>query len=163
MDINDNVISKLLFGQIGSMLSRKAVYPARTGASRNEISQSTLGYWIRKIQSEIPETGPASDPVFAKLPSEQDLQFNGSTGNHSVTILLSENIRIEIDADCPSRLLATLLQALKIMLDFSGSTTVYSGMRGYRPPQELHRSGSDHQTEIPSRPVLPLYVRILQS
>ena len=36
-------------------------------------------------------------------------------------------------------------------------------MRGYRPPQELHRSGSDHQTEIPSRPVLPLYVRILQS
>ena len=51
--------------------------------------------------------------MFAKLPSEQDLQFNGSTGNHSVTILLSENIRIEIDADCPSRLLATLLQALK--------------------------------------------------
>ncbi len=36
-------------------------------------------------------------------------------------------------------------------------------MRGYGSSQELHRPGRNHQTEIPSRPVFPLYVRILQS
>ena len=40
-------------------------------------------------------------------------QFNAGTGNHSVTILLPENIRIEIGADCPARLMTTLFQALK--------------------------------------------------
>ena len=80
---------------------------------QNEIPQSTLNYWIRKIQLEAPETEPASDPVFAKLPSEQELQFNAGTGNRSVTILLPENIQIEIGADCPARLLTTLLQVLK--------------------------------------------------
>ena len=69
--------------------------------------------WIRKIQSEAPGTEPASDPVFAKLPSKQELQLNAPTGNHSVTILLPENIRIEIGADCPARLLTALLQSLK--------------------------------------------------
>ena len=113
MDINNNVISKAALWADRIHAFQKSGLSRKDWCQQNEISQSTLGYWIRKIQSEIPETGPASDPVFAKLPSEQDLQFNGSTGNHSVTILLSENIRIEIDADCPSRLLATLLQALK--------------------------------------------------
>ena len=80
---------------------------------QNKIPQSTLGYWIRKIQSEAPGKEPASDLVFTKLPSEQELQLNSRTGNHSVTILLPENIRIEIGADCPARLLAALLQALK--------------------------------------------------
>ena len=51
--------------------------------------------------------------VFTKLPSEQELQLNFRTGNHSVTILLPENIRIEIGADCSARILTTLLQALK--------------------------------------------------
>lgn len=80
---------------------------------QHEVPQSTLGYWIRKIQSEAPGTEPVSDPVFARLPLEQELQFNTGAGNRSVTILLPENIRIEIGADCPSRLLTTLLQALK--------------------------------------------------
>lgn len=113
MDINDNVISKaaLWSGQIHAFqesgLSRK------DWCQQNEIPQSTLSNWIRKIQSESPKTEPVSDPVSAKLPSEQDLQFNAGTGNHSVTILLPENIRIEIGADCPARLLTTLLQSLK--------------------------------------------------
>ena len=80
---------------------------------QNEIPQSTLGYWIRKIQSEAPGTEPASDPVFAKLPTEQELQFNSPAGTSSITILLPENIRIEVGADCPSGLMAALLQALK--------------------------------------------------
>ena len=113
MDMNDHVISKAdlwadrihAFQENG--LSRK------DWCQQNEIPQSTLNYWTRKIQLEAPETEPASDPVFAKLPSEQELQFNAGTGNRSVTILLPENIRIEIGADCPARLLTTLLQALK--------------------------------------------------
>lgn len=78
----------------------------------NEIPQSTLSYWIRKLQSENPEDC-TSDPVFAKLPSEQELHFNAITGNHSVTILLPKNIRIEVGADCPVRLMSALFQALK--------------------------------------------------
>lgn len=80
---------------------------------QNKIPLSTLSYWIRKSQSEAPEAERTSDLVFAKLPSEQELQFHTGTENHSVTILLPENIRIEVDADCPARLLTALLQALK--------------------------------------------------
>lgn len=80
---------------------------------QNEIPQSTLGYWIRKIQSGTTGTESFSDPVFAKLPSEQELQFNAPAGNHSVTIFLPGNIRIEVGADCPARLMTALLQALK--------------------------------------------------
>ena len=113
MDMNNNVVSKtdLWAEQIHAFqesgLSRK------DWCQQNEIPPSTLGYWIRKIQSESPGTEPASDSVFAKLPSEQELQFNDGTGNHSVTILLPENIRIEIGFDCPTKLLTALLQALK--------------------------------------------------
>ena len=80
---------------------------------QNKIPLSTLSYWIRKSQSEAPEAERTSDLVFAKLPSEQELQFHTGTEKHSVTILLPENIRIEVDADCPARLLTALLQALK--------------------------------------------------
>ena len=80
---------------------------------QNEISQSTFSYWIRKIQSEDSEIQFSPDPVFAKLPSEQELQDDTGAGDYPVTILLSENIRIKVGADCPARLLAALLQALK--------------------------------------------------
>ena len=80
---------------------------------QNEIPQSTLGYWIRKIHSGTTGTESFSDPVFAKLPSEQELQFNAPAGNHSITIFLPGNIRIEVGADCPARLMTALLQALK--------------------------------------------------
>lgn len=80
---------------------------------QNEVPQSTLNYWIRKFQSKTTQAESVSDPVFAKLPAEQDLQFNAVTGNSPVTILLPENIRIEVGADCPARLMISLLQALK--------------------------------------------------
>lgn len=59
------------------------------------------------------ETECTSDPVFAKLPSEQELHFNAATGNPPVAILLPDNMRIEVGADCPARLMTVLLQALK--------------------------------------------------
>ena len=73
MDRNDNVISKAALWEDrihafqGSGLSRK------DWCQQNEIPQSTLGYWIRKIQSESQETEPVSDPVFAKLSSGQEI------------------------------------------------------------------------------------------
>ena len=80
---------------------------------QNKVPQSTLSYWIRKIRSEASEPQDSPDPVFAKLPSAQELQDNAGARNHPVTILLPENIRIEVGADCPARLLTALLQALK--------------------------------------------------
>ena len=111
--MNDNVISKADLWADRIHAFQESGLSRKDWCQQNKIPQSTLGYWIRKIQSEIPETEPASDPLFAKLPSEQELQFNAGTENHSVTILVPENIRIEIDSDCPARLLTALLQALK--------------------------------------------------
>jgi len=51
------------------------------------------------------EAESVSDPVFAKLPAEQDLLFLVITGTSPVTILLPENIRIEVGADCSARLI----------------------------------------------------------
>ena len=113
MDMNDHVISKADLWADRIHAFQESGLSRKDWCQQNEIPQSTLNYWIRKIQLEAPETEPASDPVFAKLPSEQELHFNAGTGNHSVTILLPENIRIEIGADCPARLMTTLFQALK--------------------------------------------------
>lgn len=80
---------------------------------QNEVPLSTLSYWIRKFQSKATQAESLPDPVFARLPAEQDLQSNAITGISPITILLPENIRIEVGADCPARLMASLLQALK--------------------------------------------------
>ena len=81
---------------------------------QNGISQSTLGYWIRKLQREAAEAERDSEPVFAKLPSEQELHFcTAGTGNPPVMICFPGNVRIEVAADCPARLMTALLQALK--------------------------------------------------
>ena len=113
MDMNDHVISKADLWADRIHAFQESGLSRKDWCQQNEIPQSTLNYWIRKIQSEAPGKEPASDLVFTKLPSEQELQLNSRTGNHSVTILLPENIRIEIGADCSARILTMLLQALK--------------------------------------------------
>ena len=80
---------------------------------QNEIPQSTLSYWIRKIRAADTGTECFAEPVFAKLPSEQNLQVNAIAGNPPVAILFPDNIRIEVAADCPARLITALLQVLK--------------------------------------------------
>lgn len=113
INTNDNAHSKTDLWQekihsfLESGLSRK------DWCLQNDIPQSTLGYWIRKFQPAAHETENRFDPVFAKLPSEKDLQSNPATENAPVTIHLPENIRIEICAGCPAGLMAALLQALK--------------------------------------------------
>ena len=99
--MNDHVISKADLWADRIHAFQESGLSRKDWCQQNEIPQSTLGYWIRKLQSGTPETEPASIPVFAKLPSEPELQF------------LPENIRIEIGPDCPARLLTALLQALK--------------------------------------------------
>lgn len=111
--MNDNAASKadLWTGRISAFqvsgLSRK------DWCQQNGVPQSTLGYWIRKIQSEISEKEDDNETVFAKLPSVQEIRIVENMCNSPVTICLPENIRIEIGADCPSRLIAALLQTLK--------------------------------------------------
>lgn len=114
INTNDNVTSKadLWTDRISAFqvsgLSRK------DWCKQNGVPQSTLGYWSRKIQSQVSEKEEDSETVFAKLPSVQEIRTAENMGNSPVTICLPENIlRIEIGADCPSRLMAALLQALK--------------------------------------------------
>ena len=111
--MNDDIISKADFWAYRIHAFQESGLSRKDWCQQNEIPQSTLGYLIRRLQSETPETECTADPVFAKLPTEQELQFNSPAGTSPITILLPENIRIEVGADCPSRLMAALLQALK--------------------------------------------------
>ena len=113
MDMDDNKISKTALWAERLHAFQESGLSRKDWCQQNGIPQSTLGYWLRKIQSGTTGTESFSDPVFAKLPSEQELQFNSPAGTSPITILLPENIRIEVGADCPSRLMAALLQALK--------------------------------------------------
>ena len=89
-----------------------------SGLSRKEwcqehqISRSTLSYWLKK-QTEPVETEFEPEPVFAGLPSEQELSSSLSAGYAPVTIHLPGSVLIEIGAGCPGGLLSSLLQALK--------------------------------------------------
>lgn len=112
-DMNNNTVAKedLWADRIkdfqGSGLSRKE------WCQMHEISPSTFSYWIRKLQTESGETETCDDPVFAKLPSEQEIRSGALSEHAPVTIFLSESIRIEISPCCPEVLMTSLLHALK--------------------------------------------------
>ena len=112
-DMNDNVNEKTtlwtdrVFAFQNSGLSRKE------WCQQNQVPLSTFSYWFRKIQSGSSRKEFCNDPVFARLPSEQDI-LTGNLKDHApVTICLPKNIRIEINVDCPAGLMAALLHALK--------------------------------------------------
>lgn len=111
INTNENAASKAALWADRIHAFRESGLSRKDWCQQNEIPQSTLGYWIRKIQSEIIETEGISDPIFARLPMEQELAVH--TEISPVTILLPENIRIEVGAECPARLINALLQALK--------------------------------------------------
>ncbi len=113
INTNENTTSKAALWTDRIHVFQESGLSRKDWCQQNEIPQSTLNYWIRKIRPEDTETERTSDPVFAKLPSEQELKFNVFTGTSPVTILLPESIRIEVGTDCPPRLLTALLQALK--------------------------------------------------
>lgn len=113
INTNDNIISKATLWADRIHTFQESGLSRKDWCQQNEVPQSILSYWIRKIQGKATQTESSSDPVFAKLPSERELRYDAVAGNSPVTILLPENIRIEVDADCPARLMAALLQALK--------------------------------------------------
>lgn len=113
INTNDNITSKAALWADRIHTFQESGLSRKDWCQQNEVPQSTLSYWIRKIQGKATQTESSSDPVFAKLPSERELRYDAVAGNSPVTILLPENIRIEVDADCPARLMAALLQALK--------------------------------------------------
>lgn len=113
INTNDKRISKAALWADRIHTFQESGLSRKDWCQQNEVPQSTLSYWIRKIQGKATQAESRSDPVFAKLPSERELRYDAVAGNSPVTILLPENIRIEVDADCPARLMAALLQALK--------------------------------------------------
>ena len=114
--MNDNEISKdaLWTDKIHSF--RQSGLSRKEWCQQNGIAQSTLSYWIRKNSLSETDTAPEeniSAPVFEKLPSEQEIHQRGDSAVPLMVIRLEENIRIEIAADCPACLMASLLQAIK--------------------------------------------------
>lgn len=89
-----------------SGLSRKA------WCQEHQLPLSTLSYWLKK-QTESTQTESEMEPVFARLPSEQELSSRLSFVLSPVTIHLPGSVQIEIGTGCPEQLLASLFHALK--------------------------------------------------
>lgn len=113
INTNENVASKAALWAERIHAFQESGLSRKDWCQQNGIPQSTLGYWIRKNLSEDVAPEDISAPVFARLPMEQELDVPIHTGLPLVAILLPGNIRIEVGADCPARLMAALLQALK--------------------------------------------------
>lgn len=79
---------------------------------KHEIAFSTFHYWFRKLQAGSQAETSCDNPVFAKLPSEQEIHSAALLDHPPVTIFLSETVRVEIAAGCPECLMASLLHVL---------------------------------------------------
>lgn len=107
IDTNDHVNSKSVLWAERIHSFQESGLSRKEWCRHNEIPQSTMSYWLRKFQSGATESERELDPVFAKLPSEQELHFRtADTVKPPVVICLPENIRVETAADCPARLIA---------------------------------------------------------
>ena len=80
---------------------------------KHQLSLSTFSYWIRKQtkKSVLPEQ--TADPIFARLPSAQEISSDLLPGHSPVMIYLSDSVRIKVSRDCPCELLASLIHTLK--------------------------------------------------
>ena len=111
MDENELTKTELWIERIkdfyASGLSRKE------WCQKHQVSLSTFGYWIRKQTKKPTEPAQTADPVFARLPSKQEISSDFLSGHSPVMIHLSENVRIEVGKDCPCELLASLIHTFK--------------------------------------------------
>ena len=80
---------------------------------KHQIPPSTFSYWIRKQTKGQPKPEQSEEPVFAKLPSEQEVASDLSANDVPVSIYLPGSIRIEIGVGCPAELMASLIHTLK--------------------------------------------------
>ena len=69
INTNENTTSKAALWTDRIHAFQESGLSRKDWCQQNEIPQSTLNYWIRKIRPEDTETERTSDPVFAKLPS----------------------------------------------------------------------------------------------
>lgn len=76
---------------------------------QNQISVSTMGYWIRKQKEK--NNLVEEDTIFAKLPSEDEI-ISSSALPAPITIHLG-SILIEVADGCPQELLSGLVGVLK--------------------------------------------------
>ena len=79
----------------------------------NQVALSTLSYWIRKQAKGFLEPEQTVDPVFARLPSEQEISSSLRSEHAPVTIYLPGSVRIEIGMACPQELMTSLIHTLK--------------------------------------------------
>ena len=79
----------------------------------HQIALSTLSYWIRKQAKSVIEPEQIIDPVFVRLPSEQEISSDLLSEHAPVTIYLPGNVRIEIGTECPHERMTSLLHTLK--------------------------------------------------
>lgn len=110
MDTNESITKDKLWSDrilnfLASGLTRKE------WCYQNQLPLSTFSYWIRKLNPDRTESVEQQEPVFARLPSENEIS-NTSCDHAPVTFFLN-SIRIEISAGCPTELLASLVSVLK--------------------------------------------------
>ena len=80
----------------------------------HQISLSTMPYWIRKFKKDSGMLKSEQEPVFAKLPSEQELsETSDVTAQTPIQIYISDSIRMDILPSCPSELLHVIIGSLK--------------------------------------------------
>ena len=116
INTNENAASKATLWADRIHAFRESGLSRKVWCQQNGIPLSTLGYWIRKIQSENIETEGISDPVFARLPMEQELVVPIHTVTSPCGQIPSPREKypgFEVGAGCPVGLMAALLQALK--------------------------------------------------
>lgn len=86
---------------------------AKQWCYENQVAYSTYLYWVRKFRSEaVPEQKVLLEgPVFAQLPTEQDILNTPHRMNAPVSMFLGA-VRIEISSSCPQNLLQSLVEIL---------------------------------------------------
>ena len=84
MDTNESITKeKLWSNRIRDF--RESGLTRKEWCCQNQIPLSTLSYWIRKLDPARSESGEQQEPVFARLPSENEL-FKASCNHAPVRI-----------------------------------------------------------------------------
>ena len=68
----------------------------RTWCQEHQVPVSTMSYWIRKLKNVNPVSVKEDAPVFAKMPTEQELrrkELVSSQPSSSIHIFLNDSIR----------------------------------------------------------------------
>lgn len=106
---------KILFWSQRIQKFRSSGQTCREWCREQQITVSTMSYWIRKLKNDSSADSQEMDLVFAKMPTEQELRRKeaSSTPFPSPVRIFIMDTCIEIMPDCPSELLSTIIKELK--------------------------------------------------